>query len=90
MGACEKMRSRLRLWTAGIDGSAGECYNIIPPTRVLVAGIGFEPTNLPLFSLAGLAVVMDNASAEVKAVAHYITLDVDHNGLAAAIEKFLL
>lgn len=46
--------------------------------------------DLPLFSLAGLAVVMDNASAEVKAVAHYITLDVDHNGLAAAIEKFLL
>ena len=41
-------------------------------------------------SLAGLAVVMGNASDEVKAVADYITLDVDHSGVAAAIEKFLL
>ncbi len=27
---------------------------------------------------------------EVKAVADYVTLDVDHSGVAAAIEKFLL
>jgi len=33
---------------------------------------------------------MDNAPDEVKAVADYITLDVDHSGLAGAIEKFLL
>ena len=30
------------------------------------------------------------APDEVKAVAHYVTLDVDHNGLAAAINRFLL
>jgi len=35
-------------------------------------------------------VAMDNAPAEVKAVAHHITLDVDHSGLAAAINRFLL
>ena len=31
-----------------------------------------------------------NASDELKAVADYVTLDVDHNGVAAAINKFLL
>jgi hydroxymethylpyrimidine pyrophosphatase-like HAD family hydrolase len=35
-------------------------------------------------------VAMDNAPDEVKAIADYTTLDVEHNGLAAAIEKFLL
>jgi hydroxymethylpyrimidine pyrophosphatase-like HAD family hydrolase len=33
---------------------------------------------------------MGDAPAEVKAVADYVTLDIDHNGLAVSIEKFLL
>jgi len=33
---------------------------------------------------------MGGASDELKAVADYVTLDVDHNGLAEAINKFLL
>jgi hydroxymethylpyrimidine pyrophosphatase-like HAD family hydrolase len=33
---------------------------------------------------------MDNAPDEVKALAHYVTLDVDHSGLAAAVKRFLL
>jgi len=33
---------------------------------------------------------LDYAPPEVKAIAHYTTLDVDHNGLPAAIRKFLL
>jgi len=32
---------------------------------------------------------MGNAPDEVKAVADYVTLDIDHSGVAAAIEKFL-
>ena len=34
--------------------------------------------------------ILQNASSGVKAVVDYITLDVDHRGLAAAINKFLL
>ena len=34
--------------------------------------------------------VLQNAPSEVKAVANYITLDVDHSGVAEAINKFLL
>jgi len=33
---------------------------------------------------------MQNAPGELKAVAGYITLDVDHNGIAAAIKRFLV
>jgi len=55
-----------------------------------IMAIGDGTNDIPLLSAVGLAVVMDNAPDEVKAVADYITLDVDHNGVAAAIEKFLL
>ena len=57
-------------------------------SEVMAVGDGLN--DIPLFSLAGLAVAMDNAPDEVKAVAHYVTLDVDHSGLAAAIKRFLL
>jgi Cof subfamily protein (haloacid dehalogenase superfamily) len=55
-----------------------------------VMAVGDGTNDISLLSLAGLAVAMDNAPDEVKTVAHHITLDVDHGGLAAAIEKFLL
>jgi Cof subfamily protein (haloacid dehalogenase superfamily) len=55
-----------------------------------VMAVGDGVNDIPLLSAAGLAVAMDNAPAEVKTVAHYITLDVDRSGLATAIEKFLL
>jgi Cof subfamily protein (haloacid dehalogenase superfamily) len=55
-----------------------------------IAAIGDGVNDIPLFSLTGLAIAMQNAPDEVKAIAHYVTLDADHSGLAAAIEKFLL
>ncbi len=57
-------------------------------TEVMAIGDGTNDT--PLLSLAGLAIAMDNAPDEVKAIADHITLDVDHNGVATAISKFLL
>jgi len=55
-----------------------------------VMAVGDGANDITLLSRAGLAVAMDNAPDEVKAVAQYVTLDVDQSGLAAAIEKFLL
>jgi len=55
-----------------------------------VIAVGDGTNDIPLLSLAGLAIAMDNAPDEVKAVAHHVTLDVDHSGLAAAIKRFLL
>jgi len=60
----------------------------ISMTEVIAIGDGLN--DIPLLSSAGLAVAMHNAPGEVKAVADYITLDVDHSGLAAAVNKFLL
>jgi Cof subfamily protein (haloacid dehalogenase superfamily) len=55
-----------------------------------VMAIGDGSNDIPLLSSVGLAVAMGNAADKVKAVAHHITLDVDHSGLAAAVKKFLL
>jgi len=55
-----------------------------------VMAIGDGTNDISLLSTAGLAVAMGNAYDEVKAVADYVTLDIDHSGVAAAIEKFLL
>jgi hydroxymethylpyrimidine pyrophosphatase-like HAD family hydrolase len=57
-------------------------------TEVMAIGDGIN--DIPLLSSVGLAVAMDNASDELKAVADHVTLDVDHHGVAAAINKFLL
>ncbi len=55
-----------------------------------VMAIGDGVNDIPLLSSAGLGVAMDNAPDELKAVADHITLDVDNNGVAAAVNKFLL
>ncbi|MFC2069866.1 Cof-type HAD-IIB family hydrolase [Chloroflexota bacterium] len=55
-----------------------------------VMAVGDGVNDISLISIAGLGVAMDNASAELKAVADDITLDVDNNGVAAAVNKFLL
>jgi hypothetical protein len=55
-----------------------------------VVAIGDGPNDVSLLTSAGLAIAMDNSPDELKAVADYITLDIDHSGTAAAIERFLL
>ena len=60
----------------------------IPLTEVVAIGDGAN--DISLLSKAGLAIAMGNATDEVKAVADYVTLDVDHSGVAAAINRFLL
>jgi len=60
----------------------------IPLTEVIAIGDGAN--DISLLSKAGLAIAMGNAVDEVKAVADYVTLDVDHSGVAAAINRFLL
>jgi len=54
-----------------------------------VIAIGDGTNDISLLTTAGLAIAMGNAPDELKAVANYITLDVDHSGLAAALNQFL-
>jgi Cof subfamily protein (haloacid dehalogenase superfamily) len=55
-----------------------------------VAAIGDGGNDVSLLSRAGLAIAMGNATEELKEVADCVTDDVDHNGAATAIKKFLL
>ena len=55
-----------------------------------VMAVGDGPNDISLLTSAGLSIAMGGAPDELKAVADYVTLDVDHNGLAEAINKFLL
>lgn len=55
-----------------------------------VIAVGDGSNDISLLATAGLAIAMGNAADEVKKVADYTTLDVDHSGVAAAINRFLL
>ena len=59
----------------------------IPLSKIMAIGDG--DNDVPLLSKAGLAIAMENAPAELKAVADYVTVDVEHSGVAAAIDRFL-
>ena len=56
--------------------------------NVMAFGDGLN--DLSMIRAAGTGVVMANAFDEVKRYADYITDDCDHDGVAAAIEKFCL
>jgi len=59
----------------------------IPLGETIAVGDGTN--DVSLLKTAGLAIAMGNADDEVKATADYVTLDVDHSGLAAAIDQFI-
>ncbi|MBR2518774.1 MAG: HAD family phosphatase [Selenomonadaceae bacterium] len=50
--------------------------------------IGDSFNDREILQTAGLGVAMGNASDEIKRLADFVTLDNDHDGVAAAIEKF--
>jgi len=60
----------------------------VPIERVM--GIGDNLNDLDLVTAAGFGVAMGNGAPEVKARADYITDDVEHDGVATALEKLIL
>ena len=50
--------------------------------------IGDAPNDREMLLTAGLGIAMGNAEDEIKALADFVTLDNDHDGIAHAIEKF--
>ncbi|MEI5990211.1 HAD superfamily hydrolase [Enterococcus termitis] len=52
--------------------------------------IGDEENDLPMIEYAGLGVAMENAVAKVKEIADVITDTNDNDGVAQAVEKFVL
>lgn len=50
------------------------------------AAIGDAPNDVPMLLLAGTAIAMGEASAEVRAAAHLVTTGVEAHGVAVALE----
>ncbi len=46
--------------------------------------------DLEMLQYAGLSIAMGNAPEPVKKVSQWVTTDVENDGVAAAINKFLL
>ena len=57
-------------------------------SQVIAAGDSYN--DLPLFEAAGLRIAMADAPAELKALADYIAPPVEEDGLAVAIDVFVL
>jgi len=60
----------------------------VPLSQVVAIGDGVN--DVSLLKTAGLAVAMGNCVDELKSVAHTVTHDVDHSGVAEAIRRFLV
>jgi hydroxymethylpyrimidine pyrophosphatase-like HAD family hydrolase len=55
-----------------------------------VIAIGDGHNDMPLLEAAGLKVAMGNAPDEVKQLADYVAPSLADDGVAAAIDKFVL
>ena len=55
-----------------------------------VIAIGNGDNDISLLSTAGLGIAMGNSPDELKAVADHVVPDVEHSGVAVAVEKFVL
>ncbi len=60
----------------------------VPLERVLAIGDSYN--DLPLLRVAGFAVAMGSAPAELKAEADAVVGDVEHDGVAEAIDRYVL
>jgi HAD superfamily hydrolase (TIGR01484 family) len=55
-----------------------------------MAAVGDSYNDLPMLRAAGLAIAMADAPEELKAVADHVCPSADHDGLATAIDEFVL
>ncbi len=60
----------------------------LTPENVMV--VGDSDNDIEMLSYAGLGVAMGNARPEIQAYAHWIAPTVDEDGVAAALEEFVL
>ena len=58
------------------------------PSQVIGAGDSYN--DLPLLGACGLGIAMGNAAPELKAIADYVAPTVEDDGLAVAIDEFVL
>ena len=64
-----------------------EIYSINPENTM---AFGDHELDIPLIKEAGFGIAMGNAVEKLKAVADYVTLSNEEDGVAYAIKKFIL
>lgn len=82
----------LEVCPKGVNKSAGLAaickYLGISRAELMACGDGLN--DMPMLDFAGLSVAMANSCAEVLSRADYVTLSNDNDGVAHAVEKFIL
>lgn len=58
-------------------------------TKAQTLALGDNQNDEPLFAAVGTTVAMGNATDELKNLATYVTKTVQHDGWAAAIDRFI-
>jgi len=85
-------RNIIELYPSGIskESALSRAVEIlkVPPAEVMA--VGDDRVDMGMLNLAGLGVAMGNGDGDLKAAADFITLSNDEDGLAYAIEKFIL
>ncbi|MBW4615736.1 MAG: Cof-type HAD-IIB family hydrolase [Desmonostoc vinosum HA7617-LM4] len=78
---------------AGVNKGAAVCYlaeELMGLQRANVMAIGDNFNDLEMLEYAGIGIAMGNAPTPVQAIAQWVAPDVEEDGAAIAIEKFLL
>ncbi len=76
---------------AGNKGDGiGEVARVAGIPLSKVAAIGDMPNDLPMFARAGLAIAMGQAPEKVQAAARFVTASNDDDGVALAIDRYIL
>lgn len=70
--------------------SLGRLLEHLGYTRAELMAIGDGLNDIPMLKFAGLAVAMDNAYDETKQCADYVTASNNDDGVARAVERFIL
>ena len=92
IGFADPFPHDLEVMAGGIDKGEGLRFLLdrlgIDPAETMAVGDG--GSDLPMLRAAGIGVAMGNATESVRAGADWVTSTNDENGVAAAIEKFVL
>lgn len=92
IGFADPFPNDLEVIAGGIDKGEGLRFLLnhlgIAPEEVLAMGDG--GSDVPLLQAAGIGVAMANATGSAKAAADFVTGSCEEDGVAAALEKFVL
>ena len=85
------LRPMLSITALGVEKGRGlvALCDALGITLAEAAAFGDSSVDLPMFRMAGVSVAMGNAAADIQDAATFVTLPVDEDGFAAAVDRIL-